>query len=180
MAHRVRMLGMDPGYRNYGVAAVELNKRSGRVTVLRNAKLVHPLDSFTDSYVKKSRAYLREVRTWVQTYKVNAFIAERFQTRGTKTISVELVSVMLGMMTVQFGALPHKYITASTWKNDVNRKLKAENTDLKQLYKEVEVEAHQLDAVLMAIYGLEKATGIEVKYEWDRLLTQVNQTGDWK
>lgn len=177
MARKVRMLGMDPGYRNYGIAVTELDKQTRRITVLKSAVLEHPVQTFTEGYRSDIVMFLREIRLWIREYEPRAFIAERFQSRGIKGLSSELVPFMLGLLASHFGKLPHKLITASTWKNDVNRRLADEGTCLKELYKEVLVVPHQLDAVLMSIYGLRLASGIEVRYDWDKLINQVNKTG---
>ena len=100
-------------------------------------------------------------------------IAERFQTRGNGGPLIEMVSCMLGLLAGTYPKLPIKFTIASAWKNKVQRRF---NVDLKEVYKEIAVAPHQLDAALIAIYGLEAGTGIEIDYSLDEVIAQVEQT----
>lgn len=173
----VRLLGMDPGTKNFGIAVTEVNRKTGVPRVLVNSMLAHPFDTFTDGYRSGVQQFLRDIRKYIVKYEPDGFIAERFQSRGLRGLSVEAVSFMLGLMASHFGSRPHKFITAATWKNDVNKKLaQTEFEDLKNFYKCVGVPPHQVDAVLMSLYGIQVATGVAVKYKWESLINQIERT----
>lgn len=85
-------------------------------------------------------------------YKVSDVIAERFQTRGNGGPLIELVSTMNGALVSNAYAhnVTYRLITASQWKNQVNK-----YNDLEALYlytHSLGYTPHETDATLIGLY----------------------------
>lgn len=153
-----RILAFDPGSRNMGIALVA--KKGKNLGVIANSVMTNPVNDLTMVNAPKQK-FIDEVGRWVDEYKPQGIIAERFQTRGLGGPLIEQVSFMLGLLAGHFG-LPIKLITASTWKNKFQRRF---DIDLKEdVYKEIKIQPHQLDACLIGCYGLEFALDQEFVY----------------
>lgn len=161
------ILGADPGTANFGIALVGESK--GRPVVLANSMLMTPMTNLME-YNAQRKAFMDEYGAWVG-QGANALILERFQTRGLLGPLVETVSCMIGAVG-QFG-LPVKAVIASQWKTAFKRRF---GVDLKDLYSEVLVQPHQLDAVLIGIYGLEFALKRQLKWTPAQVFRQVEKT----
>jgi hypothetical protein len=107
------------------------------------------------------RAYKREL---MALGKFDLVVAERFQARGNKGPTIECISVMLAALLELY---PGKtvFLTASTWKNRVNRvfDLKAYYDDLKHAQVDVRPVSdrktvHELDSSLMGLYAFYRHT----------------------
>lgn len=164
------MLGHDPGSRNYGIALVGLV--DDKVKVYANSVLTRPIDNLV-SFNASRVAYLKEIAEWVRLKKPDGMIAERFQTRGNGGPLIEMVSSMLGLLGGTYPKIPMKLTIASAWKNKVQKRF---DVDLREIYKEIAVAPHQLDAALIAIYGLEAGTGIQIDYSLSDVIDQVEST----
>lgn len=161
------VLGCDPGSKNYGIALVGLVKDKPKVYA--NAVMMRPIETLI-TYNESVSAYKEELEHWLAP-GVNGIIAERFQTRGNGGPLIELVSVMIGVMDRY--DKPIKAIVASQWKNDFKRRF---GLDLKDLYDDVMVQPHQLDASLIGIYGLEQGLGIKFDWDYTKVFRQVEKT----
>lgn len=158
-----RVLACDPGYRNFGIAVVGANPETGKVTVLANAVLMHPINSFPELHDQYD-VFMEEIASWVELFQPHGIIAERFQIRGSSSAgtSCELVSFMMGAMRTKYDHLPFKAVPAVQWKVPVQRRFEI---DLKETYKQTLVAAHQLDACLIGCYGLEAGLEKELNYD---------------
>lgn len=165
----LRILAMDPGSSNFGISCVGV--RNDRPVVLANSKLRYPVNNLVD-FLERRDLFLEEVARWVDHFKPNAIIAERFQTRGNGGPLIEYVAVMLGLIAGTYPNTPIKFITASTWKNAFKRR----HFDLRLLYPDLKVEPHPFDATLIGIYGLEFGLKRLLKYDPFDLVDAVQNT----
>lgn len=163
------ILSMDPGSRNFGIALVGLRK--GKPRVYANTVLTNPVNDLV-AFSRTRQAFLQEIERWVS-FEPNGVVAERFQTRGIGGPLIEQVSAMLGLIGGAYPDLPIKLTIASVWKNSMQRRF---NVDLRELYKEIGVQPHQLDAALIGVYGLEQGLGLTLDFDLDDFIGQVERT----
>lgn len=148
------VISLDPGSRNMGIAATQIDLRTGRAAVLANAVMTNPIHGLTREVLEPQRdAFVAELGQWVSLFEPNAIVAERFQSRGLKGSLVESVNLMLGIILGHYSDRSIRLITAATWKN---RFQKAHSVDLKYLYKVCGAQPHQLDATLIGLWALEQ------------------------
>jgi hypothetical protein len=176
--HQKVLLTFDPGSVNMGIAATMLDLEKRKARVLANAVMENPIKGLVHDIQGTRQRFVKEVDAWVERFKPHGMVMERFQSRGLRGNTAEEVSIMIGIMLERYGSrLPFKIITAATWKNDFHRKWNDGKTsgevDLKELYKEVCVPPHQLDATLIGLYGLKIGTRVDFDYDLDRLLGAV-------
>ena len=164
-----RILGFDPGTKNMGISCVEL--RGDKCHVLANATMDNPLHDIK-AFMTQRDAFLSEVRAWIDLFEPQAIVAERFQTRGLKGPTIELVSMMLGILGML--NLPVLFVPAVVWKNKFQKRFCC---DLREMYSQINTTPHQLDASLIACYGLEIATKKQLNFTVEQILQQVYKTG---
>jgi hypothetical protein len=164
------VLGLDPGSKNFGISIV--GTKDGKVKVYANSVMMKPVNDLV-SFGASSDAFAAELASWVNLYKPSGFTAERFQTRGISGPTIEMVSAMIGLIRGKYPNLPIKLTIASTWKNKVNRRF---GVDLKEIYPTTRVQPHQLDATLIAIYGLECGLGTDLSYTLENVIEQCEAT----
>lgn len=165
------MLAMDPGSRNFGIALVGLER--GKPKCYLNSVMMRPVNDLV-AFALTRKNFLTEVKGWMK-YGPNGIIAERFQTRGGSSMGplIEQVSAMLGLIGGTYPDVPIKLTIASVWKNSMQRRFQ---NDLKEVYKRVRVQPHQLDASLIGIYGLEQGLGITIDFDFEDWIKQVEST----
>lgn len=163
-----RILGFDPGTKNMGISCIEL--RGNKCYVLANATMEHPLHDIKAFMIQRD-AFLSEVQYWITTFEPDAIVAERFQTRGLKGPTIELVSMMLGILGML--NLPVLFVPAVVWKNKFQKRFCC---DLREMYGEINTTPHQLDASLIGCYGLEIATKKQLDFTVEQILQQVYKT----
>lgn len=154
----MRILCLDPGTTNYGLSILNVD---GKKLHLEGSKTVKNMVKDMKDPLPKYLAYKKELKD------LGAFdlvVAERFQARGNKGPTVESISVMLAAL-LELYPKRTMFLTASTWKNRVNRvfDLKAFYEDLKQAQVSVRPISerktiHELDSSLMGLYGWARAT----------------------
>lgn len=161
------VLGLDPGSKNFGAALVSFDPANGRVQVERSAVLKSPVHDLTRAG-SEGKAFLSELGSWAS--RADGIVAERFQSRGLRGATVECVSFMLGLTSAGFPTHPLMLLTASTWKNVLQRRFAV---DLKEIYHEYrfDIAAHQIDSAFIAIYGLEKSLGM-LDYQFYSVIEQ--------
>jgi hypothetical protein len=165
------VLGLDPGSKNMGISLVGVH--NGKVKVFANSVMMHPVNNLVN-FSRSSDAFLWEIFQWVDMQKPDGIIAERFQTRGHGGSLIEMVSSMLGLIRGALPNTPIKLTIASAWKNKFNRRFEC---DLKDIYPDVLVQPHQLDATLIGIFGLEAGTsGGDLDYDFNDIIKQVEAT----
>lgn len=163
------VLSADPGSRNFGIALVGLE--NNQVKVYANSVMMQPVDdlvAFTDT----STTFLREFQQWMA-FSPDGVVAERFQTRGNGGPLIEMVSAMLGLIRGRYPKIPIKLTIASAWKNRVQRRF---GVDLREVYTEIAVQPHQLDAALIGVFGLEEGLGVTLDYDLADFIEQVEAT----
>lgn len=163
------VLSADPGSRNFGIALVGLE--NNQVKVYANSVMMQPVDdlvAFTDT----STTFLKEIQQWMA-FSPDGVVAERFQTRGNGGPLIEMVSSMLGLIRGRYPKIPIKLTIASAWKNRVQRRF---GVDLREVYTEIAVQPHQLDAALIGVFGLEEGLGVTLDYDLDDVIAQVEAT----
>ena len=158
-----RILSFDPGSVNMGISIVEIVDRP---RVLCSAVLENPVSDITNLSNQRI-LFVSEVQAWIKRFKPQAIIAERFQSRGLRGTTIECVSMMLGMLSMM--NLPFTFITASTWKNQYQRRFAV---DLREVYKEIAVVPHILDSALIGCFGLERLNG-ELEFELSDIIDDV-------
>lgn len=168
-----RILAIDPGSKNMGVSIVAA--KGTQVRVIANTVLTNPIYDLTQFETQK-RIFLSEIRLWMNLYRPNGIIAERFQTRGAASmgVTIEAVGTMNGLLAGAFEDLPLKLTTASTWKNALHRRF--EGFDLKELYKECRTTPHQLDSCFIGVFGLELGLGQRFDFEPHHIALQAEDT----
>jgi hypothetical protein len=166
----IRVLTLDPGSRNAGIACVATKKQ--RVKVVANSIITNPINDLTQ-FGPLRDTYVAEIDRWITTFKPNGIIAERFQTRGIGGPLIEQVSIMLGIIAGRYPHIPIKLITAATWKNDFHRN---HDCTLDDLYRLTLTTPHQLDACFIGIYGLEVGTGQTMHYDPRDIVSQAEDT----
>ena len=170
---KYRVLAMDPGSRNFGIAAVGTDGR--KPIVLANAQIRFPVNDLV-KFADRREMFLEEIIPWFDRFKPRALVAERFQTRGGASMGplIEQVSVMLGIISmITVPLLPIRLITASTWKNAFNRR---HQCDLKEIYPTVHTEPHPFDASLIGVWALETGLKHTLDYSVKSIIRQVEQS----
>lgn len=165
------ILGMDPGSRNFGISLV--GSKGDKVKIYANSVLTLPVSDLVN-FNAASTEFLKEIARWVSLEIPNGFVMERFQTRGSAAGPlIEYVGTMIGILRGRYPKIPMKLTIASTWKNKFNRRW---GVDLKEIYPTTLVQPHQLDATLLAIFGLEVGTGKELNYSIENVIKQTEAT----
>lgn len=167
----IRALSFDPGTRNFGISCVAA--KDDRVKVMANSILTNPMHDMTQFEAQK-KVFLAELARWVDLYKPNALVAERFMLRGMGTGQAmgELVPSMVALASGYF-RLNTFTIPAAQWKVPLQNRF---NFDLKELYKQALVEPHQLDSAFIGIYGLEKGLRKTFKFDPSKVVVQVEDS----
>jgi hypothetical protein len=163
---KLRILAMDPGSKNFGIACVGVE--NGRPVILANAQLRFPVNDLVN-FPERRELFLSELKPWFDTFKPQAMIAERFQTRGNGGPLIEYVAVMLGLLAGTYPKIKTKFITASTWKNAFKRRF----FDLRLLYPDLLVQPHPFDAAMIGVYGLEFGLKRQLKYDPFKIVKSV-------
>jgi hypothetical protein len=134
---------------------------------------MHPMDQM-NQFEFQANIFLDEIRKWVELYRPDGLIAERFMLRGAGTGMAmgELVPSMVALIKAEF-KLNTWTIPAAQWKVPTQNRFRF---DLKEAYKEVLVEPHQLDSALIGLYGLEKGMGLYFDMGIEDVFKQVEGT----
>lgn len=169
-----RLLAFDPGFRNMGVAVVGVDPNKGKIKVLANAVLMHPISDLVN-LGESHPVFMEEVQGWFDMFQPHGIIAERFQIRGSSSAgkSCEAVSIMLGCLKQAYPTLPFKLVIASQWKNALQKRFEV---DLKEVYKQTLILPHQLDACYIGCYGLEQGLQEEFEYTVDGIYLNAEDT----
>lgn len=179
-ARVLTLIGHDPGSQNYGISVVRVKLPEIIEGTVKNSQLQElPSLSFSILYAGKLKTtfttlknsnlakkeivgFRKEIKGLVKKFKPDVQIAERYMSRRMGGVTIELVNMLLGALRVYAEAdkVPLRMIPASQWKNEIKRK----GIDLKEVYKtnkKAKRTAHELDAVLIAIYGAFKLMKIK-------------------
>lgn len=162
------VMGNDAGSSNYGYSVIKFKLGSdSRITyrILECGQLSNTLKELKVPAKPILNKFSKEIKLKIKKYGIDNLICERFMPRGRFGNTSEFVNIMIGFLIAQ--KLPVLLLTASTWKNKVNKFLgkKTKETKLSGLdkfYKIVCVPPHEVDATFQAIYLAEKLFNIEI------------------
>lgn len=176
----ITSIGSDPGDSNYGYSVVTYNTKTTKFSIRELGMLTCQINNLTESFQKPpkskrrkrivvpdyppfSHQLIRFQDEWIDLivkYKASTITSERFQARGLRGKSIELVSIMNAVIALEglTRDVPVQLITASTWKNQVNKLF-----DLKLLYTKLSITPHTTDSVFIAIDGILKLAGVKWK-----------------
>lgn len=153
-AKKLRVLGIDPGTTNFAYTAVDIRgtQRIKGVKIIKRGVISGTVKLLTGNLHEDSGKFIEELRSLISEIKPDVVVYERYQSRGMKGTTIELVNMMIGMLMVMSWdtKFPIQGIMPSTWKNAVNRKF-----DLKEdVYAHMpKSKQHNLDAFLIACYA---------------------------
>lgn len=161
MKKKIQLLACDPGTANFGYAIVEAVIEDGlcpsQFKVLQYGKLNCTVRQLTGGMSSNIGMYIATIKFLMAKYpNLNGAILERFQTRGIGGPTIELVSLMIGIVSTLFheNELPVKAIIASQWKQSCNRS-DIVLDDMYGKYKDqVKATPHEVDAAMIGLYGL--------------------------
>jgi len=172
---RYRLLGHDPGRTHYGIAAIEVDSNTGRMSILQCGEVKNTISNIARSFRQTCRSFRLEIKEWVDEFEPDAQVIERFMTRGIGGTLIEEVGISIGIVTTNFRTrangtpMPFKLLPASQWKNDFNRK---SPTLLNDYYPRVRISPHQIDAALLARYGAQIALGKDLPFHFNHWTQQ--------
>jgi Holliday junction resolvasome RuvABC endonuclease subunit len=157
-----RILSIDPGTTNAAWSASEYDRKTKKYKLLASGKLINTLHDLTTQVDVQLAAYSSEVRALLTNYKVDALCMERYQARGMKGTTIELVNLMIGATLAEARRTGRvkifRTIPASQWKNAWNR-----IGDLEAYYQKVTCVVHQADAVGIGVYCIAEWFGINMQ-----------------
>ena len=146
------IVSVDPGTKNYYLALYKNKKCQGTMKV---DDLIFDLKTNN-----LDEQYTNYKNFWDKTLKkVDTLVIERFQNRGIRTLSVELISFMNGIL-YQICCdkkIDFVYLTAATWKNKFNKENPLYTVDsIYERAKDYGLVTHQVDAALIGLYHISK------------------------
>lgn len=149
-------IGHDPGRSNYAYSILDFKLVNDRpaAKLLRCGLLQSPIVGFKNlpKQVGDFTAEFLEIERSCSE-QATVYSVERFQGRGIKSSLLETVNVAVGCGVLLFNNRNYQVNiytpTAGTWKGAVNRVC-----DLKDWYKRIRCTPHELDATLIAMYGV--------------------------
>lgn len=153
----ITVIGLDPGYVNFGwsISCVRYSqvKNSVAIKILEYGTIKNTIKNLSLDLNKQVSDFSNELFSLINKHDVKYVVAERFQARGFKGISVELINSMLGIMVglLHDSDIDYKLILPSTWKNAAGK----QQLNLKSLYgrHKAYMSPHEIDASIMSIYG---------------------------
>jgi len=168
-----RVLSLDPGSANMGISVVAAN--DSHLRIMANSIVYEPIFDLTILNSQRS-PFIAEIERWVELYRPQAFVAERFQTRGIKGKTVECVNIMIGLIAGRWPEIPIRFIPASQWKNAHHRRFKSDEDRLDNMYKRCRTTPHQLDSAFIGVYGIQEGLGRTFEYDPQALMHQCETT----
>lgn len=150
----MRILSGDPGKVNFALAVLDYSEK---IDIVGTKMFDNPVQAMHLDVAGASEKFLTELETMWKLYgPFDAMCFERFQSRGLGGNTIEVISLMLGLLTV-FALrkkIPISLITASQWKNAFNRTMCLNDLyDVHKLRsKKSPKEIHEFDASLINLY----------------------------
>ena len=161
LLNKIRVLGFDPGPKNFGCFGGEilLKESMPLLRVNESKMLVNTLNDLTGSLDKTIQPFMDEMSGYIEYHRPHLIVIERFMTRGHKGTTIEYVCVMMGALSALVNSYQEQGMsirimtpTAAGWKNRINKII-----DLKTMYKVMKrykIPDHQVDASLMPLIAL--------------------------
>lgn len=160
-SNELRVVAFDPGSSNFGCFGGVLKLTKGKLSgmeLLISKMLKNPIKTLGPDFPRQAEAYRSEIIEILLSVKPQVIVIERFQSRGLKGTTIELVNVMIGILSEIVHKIQQEYgltielktPTASLWKNALNRQF-----SLESMYEHLPgSQLHRLDACLMSVYAL--------------------------
>lgn len=169
MKKKIRILGCDPGSKNYGYTCLDARVKEGKLKtkVHEIGMFQRCINNLTSKPQKPPKSRRKKEGMWaplqeqlpifehfwsgvLDEFKPDMFMVERYQARGGKGTTIECVSIMNGVIASLCldRGIDFQMITAATWKNRVNAHISLEDS-----YKEVEFPDHMVDSSFIGMYG---------------------------
>jgi len=191
---KLRILGLDPGIKNFAASIQEIQfigmHEQGRkirsheidIQIIKTGLLKNPMYDVNTGVVEQNRRFVGEMRGILRKYKPDIVCAERFQNRGFRAGGgqMEAVNLMLGALASmeEFDNIQLKLVSPMVWKSAVKKQF-----DLKEAYKRCRFPVHEWDATLIGLYGAYIITEqtpfscyeLSVEENVDNIMQQVEQ-----
>ena len=159
---KVKILGLDPGTKNFGYAITSFDIETGAFKPVLAGKIQNPV-THMDETVQQTSTFLKEIGDIIDNHNISYIVAERFLNRGRfNGATGEYVSFMLGSIATYLlnnNRIKALYIVHSgTWKTAYNR-LSNSKKFLDRVYKYTLSEPHELDAYLLTHFCFKELFG---------------------
>lgn len=156
---KLRILALDPGTKNFGIAVVEYCPDKQRLKLIGTNLLANTITQ-PQAYLQEQNKYFRqELKELERKYgPFDLWIAERFQSRGRGGgNAIECINLMVGSVLSLWPNKEQTFITASTWKNCANRSF-----SLDDVYDKLGKTRtpHEWDALCLGVYRLSQIFGL--------------------
>lgn len=156
----ITVLGLDPGTRNMAWSVIRIWSAT-RFKVLGVGMVKNAMMDMKGDIRPAMKRFRKELQSKIKRHGVTHIAAERFQARGLKGNTGELVAFMLGVISTF--KQPSVFITASQWKNNFNK-----YADLKALYKKTALQPHEVDSPSIGLYVGLRVLGVKNPFEFLR------------
>ena len=147
------LLSIDPGKVNMGYSITEY--KNNTVCILKVGMIQNTIQDLKGYNIKPVvLAFNKEICALIRKFKVTEVTMERFVSRGLLGSLSEFICIMQGILAINTRIKVFNLVMAATWKNAFNK-----NYNLKDFYKEAkakQIEPHEIDAVLIGLYFLNK------------------------
>ncbi len=160
----IRVLGLDPGTKNFGWAVTEFNLMLNTFKPIAAGKVENTVSQM-DNVLNQTDLFMNELKELIMRYAPSYIIVERFMNRGRfNGATGEYVSFMMGCLAWYAlnntkGIKGYFVVHSGTWKGAYNRFLpKSKGKILDKMYGYCLSEPHELDAFLLSHYGYCLAT----------------------
>lgn len=154
----ITVLGLDPGTANMAWSVVQIWSPT-RFKICGVGMVHRPIRELKGNIRPDVKDFVRSLKKIIKFHNVTHIGAERFQARGLRGNTGELVAFMLGLLAT-FNQ-PSVFITASQWKNNFNR-----HHDLKAMYAKSQLKPHEIDACSIALYTGMQSLGHKDAFMW--------------
>lgn len=158
---QITIMGNDAGSTNYGYSVIKFYLKNNKLKyqILECGQLNNRLTDLKVPAKTQLKKYINEINAKIRKYKIEQHICERYMPRGRFGNTSEYVNIMIGYLLAS--KLPVTLITASMWKNRLNRFMGGKGK-LDKFCKAVCVPQHEIDATFQAMYLAEKIFKMEI------------------
>jgi hypothetical protein len=164
----MRILALDPGTRSFAVSVMNIRFKESvsfkcEGTAMLPGKVIHK--NMID--IRPSLNKFLDYMDPLVSQDFDAFVVERYQSRGGKGPTIESINTMIGALIPRLGHIPYvKCYLAGTWKNAFNRfgflnEMYEDHKVLRTDKSKSHIQIHELDASLMAFYVASKQQNVK-------------------